>query len=117
MDLTVYDKKEFKGKITSVAEMTLVEYLRSKRNPVPEESLTKFSNLDRDHIVVIAEVNGSAVDSFFMIPAVTGYAKSNLRKFIERNDLPLVNSKNLKSWLGKEVAIKVDKAGYYRIST
>ena len=116
VDLNKICQTEFKGKITFAKTMQLGEWLQSKKNPVPESNMKKFSGLERDNICIVAEVEGGSVDGFFLIPKATGYTKSNLKRLIDKNGLPLVDTDDLSSWLGKEVMVTVSGEGYYRIA-
>lgn len=121
MDLSEFSKTEVEGTIVNAYTKTLREYLKTKKNPVLEKVIDEsFNNPDRLNVIVIAEVEGSAVDAFFMVPQNRrGWEKSNLKRFIEKNSLAMVdtdNPKDFKKWLGKKVAAKIDAKGYYRIA-
>ena len=121
MDLSEFQKTEIEGTIVSAFTKTLREYLKTKKNPVLEQVIDDaFKNPDRLNVIVIAEVDGCAVDAFFMVPTNRrGWEKSNLKRFIDKNGLAMIdtdNPKDFKKWLGKKVAAKIDAKGYYRIA-
>jgi hypothetical protein len=118
VDLSKYGQTEFEGTITAVYVQPLRMWLKTKAHPLDDKVIDeKFANPDRDNIIVVAECNGKPIDAFYMVPSFTGYSKSNLKRFIERNSLPLVDiPKEVKKWLGKKVKIVLDKDGYMRLA-
>ena len=117
VDLKGYEQTTLEGTITAVYVMPLREWLtKVKPKPISNAIVDeKFNNPDRDNVVVVGECGGSAIDGFFAVSKLQGYAKSNLKRFIERNQLPLVElPKEAKKWLGKKCEVRVDKNGFLR---
>lgn len=118
VDLKAYGQTEFEGTITAVYVKPLREHLKGKAHPIDDKTIDeKFKNADRDHVIVIAECEGKAIDAFFLISLITGYTKSNLKRFIERNSLPMIElPKENKKWVGKKVKVVLNKDGYLRLA-
>lgn len=118
VDLKAYGQTEFEGTITAVYVKPLREHLKGKAHPISDAVIDeKFKNPDRDNVVIFAECEGKAVDAFFMIPNFSGYGKSNLKRFIERNSLPMIElPKENKKWVGKKVKVVLNKDGYLRLA-
>lgn len=132
VDLKGYEQTTLEGTVTAVYVMTLREWLtKAKKNPISDAVATeKFTRewkdpktgkvrvvctLDDPHVVVVGEADGSAIDAFFRLPKQQGYPKSNLKRFIEGNQLPFVElPKEAKKWLGKKCRVKVDGNGFLR---
>ena len=116
VDLKAYGSTTLEGVITAVYVMPLREWLKSKKKPLTDAVIDeKFNNPDRDNVIVVGECNGSAIDGFFAVSKFQGYQKSNLKRFIERNQLPLVElPKEAKKWLGHKAEVKVDGNGFLR---
>lgn len=128
IDLNKYGQMTMEGEITAIYIETLRDWLtKIKKYPISNEvAEDKFSrkndkgelvcNLDKQHIIIVGVCDGAPIDGFFMVPkGVRGYEKSNLKKFIEKNDMPLIElPKGGKKWLGKKAEVKVDKNGFMR---
>lgn len=127
-DLGRYSQTNLEGTITSIHVMTLREWLtKAKKNPISDalaqEKFTRTDrktgkvtcNLDDEHLIIVGECGGSAIDGFYKLPKVQGYQKSNLKKLIDKNGLPLVKlPKEADRWLGKKLAVRVDGNGFLR---
>lgn len=112
VDLKEYLKETVEGVIAEVKVMLLETWLQTKPNPVPEAKMKDWSNLDRNHICVYVEYDGLTVTNQFMVPALQGYTKSNLKKFMDLNDLP----PDTDNWKGSKVKLAVDKSGFLRVA-
>lgn len=118
INLEEMSKGTGEGTITALYIKPLREYLKTKRNPLADAVIDeKFKNPDRDNLIVVFEVAGSSIDQFFMLPEnARGYTKSNLKRFVDVNGLPLIDiPKELKKWAGQKVKVKLDVNGYYRL--
>jgi len=118
INLEELSKGSAEGTITSFSIKTLREYLKTKRNPLTDKVIDeKFKNPDRNNLIVVFEVAGSAIDQFFMLPEnARGFQKSNLKRFIDVNGLALIDiPKGLKKWAGQKVKVHLDANGYYRL--
>ena len=113
------------GVVTKVEKMTLGSYLISKHGEKADKIMAKFSNLDRDHLVVTTEVqlldedSPRVIDAFFMIPKAMGFPKSNLSRFIKAQRLSLEVDTNemgsFSAWVGEPVEYEVDQGGFLRL--
>ena len=104
VNLSEYQKQTFEGVIETVAVLKLEDWLSSKPNPLNADQMKEWNNLDRDHICVMISSGTNTVTDQFLIPLMQGYNKSNLKKFVDRNTLPVDTDK----WVGKTVLLKVD---------
>ena len=112
VDLSKFKSEEFEGVIVDAKELLLEKWLTIKPNPLKLEQLKKWKNLERKNICVTIKSGNAIITDQFMIPHLQGWIKSNLKKFVEKNDLP----PNTKDWNGKKVVLKVDKSGFLRVA-
>lgn len=127
VDLTEMEKQVFKGTIKEVRELTLREYLTEKFQAKAPKIIKQFirkvkdeetgetqevHNLDRDHIVLIIQQDGTEIDWFGLIPRERGWPKSNVKKVKERNNLP----SDTQAWVGKEIDLALDTKGFMRVA-
>ncbi len=107
MKLTDYDNPLMTAIISKVEIKPLSEH-------ISPEFHEKFSNLDRDNIIIYFDmegVNGEKVtrNYFMMIPQLQGYSRSNLSAFRAKN--PDLGS-DTDEWVGKTILLRSDRAGY-----
>ena len=111
VDLSEYQNDEFEGEIVDAKEMILAEWLACKPNPLTTEQMAEWNNLGREHICVTVQSGNAIVTDQFLIPARQGYQKSNLKKFMDKNHLPM----DTNGWAGNVVVLRVDK-GFLRVA-
>jgi len=91
----------------------LGQHLSDKHGEKAGAIMEKFSNLDRDHVVVRARIAETDIDGFFMIPGLTGWHKSNLKSFIQINelnsDIDTDVQADLDTWIGCKVIGVLEK--------
>jgi len=114
VDLGKFESQVFKGKIINVQEISLREYLEQRHGAKAEGIIAQFNqeNIDRPHVVLIISYDSSEIDWFGMIPKAQGWNKSNLKKVLDRNNLPV----DTKKWVGKEIDLKVNTQGFLRVA-
>ena len=112
VNLKEYQQDTIGGVILNVEEMLLSEWLKIKQ--IPDDKIEKWSNLDRQHIclTVIYGQRKNEITTQFMIPQFSGYMKSNLKKFVDLNKLPL----DTDEWPGKLVKLRADNSGFLRVA-
>ena len=108
VDFSAFQKETYKATITKVQEMTLKAHLIARE--LSAKAIAKFNNLDREHLIITGDMKGSKIEGFYLIPQFQGFMKSNIRQFIERNELP----SNTDDWIGKEADVILDKMGFPR---
>ena len=104
VDLTKYQNDEFEGEIVDAKEMELAAWLSSKPNPLNQEQMKDWNNLERLHVCVTIQSGNAFVTEQFLVPEMQGYSKSNIKKFLTKNKLPL----DTEDWPGKKVVLRVD---------
>lgn len=103
-----YDNPDLEGIIiTKVYVQSLFDYLTERHGEDAPDIIEKFNNVERNHVIVKTDLNGEEIDGFFMIPSLSGWHNSNLRKFIALNnldsDVDTSVQADLDKWVGREV--------------
>ena len=116
MKLSELKEPNFDGVVESAEIMPLQTHLLKKG--LSEESIEKFNNLDRDHLVIWIKIGEASVDAFFMLPTAQGGPKSNLAKLVKMNpswpDVDLT-PKGVGDLVGQRVKMTADAQGYSRV--
>ena len=105
-DFSKYDSPEMVGKIVGTEKMLL-------RDHIDEQYHDKFDQLDRDVLVITYEFDDTKKDWFCTIPKMTGYNKSNLKAFRDRNPGLSVYRED---WVGQDVKLTLDGKGYLTVA-
>jgi hypothetical protein len=105
VNMEKYQQESYNGKIIDVAEGKVRDFIKP-------EVLDKFGEPDKACIQITVDMDGSVSRQIFTIPKVQGYAKSNLKRILEKNKLP----NDTKKWVGKTVQMATDSKGFMHIA-
>jgi len=132
VDLGKFQGEVFKGTISEVKEISLKEHLQQRHGAKADNVIDQFvkstrpnkgetkaqayarkeTAMDRPHVVLIIAYDSAEIDWFAIVPKAQGWNKSNLKKVMERNDLPPVTAE----WVGKEIDLRVNEEGFMRVA-
>jgi len=128
VNLEEYKNQDFRGTITESYTLPLNDFLKTpekieafrkgikklpKRLKTDEEKKEYIDRMmNADVLSVTAELTLQdkvyTIDEFFTIPTPIGWARSKIKAFREKNDLPLQTPE----WVGEVVRVEQDKNGY-----
>lgn len=82
-------------------------------NTSDEKEQHKLSRLVRDGLNVTYQLeDGSKRYEFVVIPKLTGWTNSNLKKIMDKNKLP----NDTKEWAGKSILVAINSEGFPELS-
>lgn len=131
VNLEAYKAESWKGQITSVEQQKLRDFLETpEKIQAFKDGMTRYpksvktekqreeyreTRIDTTVLVIGYHVvlNDKEYNNkeFFNIPTITGWGRSKLKAFREKNDL----SFNTEEWKGKPITVSINKDGYLRL--